>query len=372
MVSSIVMKIKAINNFNLPIKKVGVWKYAGFLSRKSHVFVKYEDNNEELLNYKQANDKFMTTISTILTDDEFQMLNRYRNKIEKPNEFSVTLAKNVIEDYNFDYNDKSWYNSTPQFNLVKFEQLLIQNSWEANCIDKFTKPIETKINGHDISDIILNITEFKYDRISSLKVYIDEFFQYLFDIPKNIWRINNLDLPVSKNERTHLEIQQYASYLNRKSQVNVTMLNYTIKVKNVDANESFMTWFSSFTSNEEDLLQLKNYRYKIENLSDNDKVIELGKEFVKDYEYDNEDNSEKKQFLINLEQFLIRYNIPTSYVLDCMKSKNSDYFNSDVIKWVSKLTNKKKSEKLKLKNYLDEYLSHTVNRSKNEFDKRNG
>src|SRR5947209_2000473 len=113
------MKIKAINNYNLPTtKKVEIWKYAGFLSRKSHVFVKYEDNNEILLTHDEANNEFMSMVENIVSTEEFKILNKIRSKIEKPNERSITLAKNVILDYNFEYYDRSWYTSSSQFNLI--------------------------------------------------------------------------------------------------------------------------------------------------------------------------------------------------------------------------------------------------------------
>jgi hypothetical protein len=362
------MKIIAINGFNLPAKKVGIWKYAGFLSRKSHVFVKYEDNYEKLINSNDANNEFMSMVSKILTDDEYQVLNLFRSKIEKPNEHSVELAKKVIDDYSFIYIDKSWYNSTSQFNLIKLEQLFIQYNFESCYIDKYSKPSASTYNGHNVFNILFKITGFKWDKIDYLKMYIDEYFQYLFDMPKNIWTINNLNLPKTKNDRSHLEIQQYASYLNRKSLVKVKAINYTLEVKNIVANESFMSWFRSISSENEDLIKLIDYRNKLENLDDN--VIKLGKELVTNYY--NDENFYNQQCLINLEQFLIRYNIPTSYVLDCMNAKytkSNDYYNSEVIEWISKITNKDKNKIKKLKNYLDEYLFYTVNRTKEEFNR---
>jgi len=56
-----------------------------------------------------------------------------------------------------------------------------------------------------------------------------------------------------------------------------------------------------------------SYRDKIEDLSES--VIRLGKKLIDNYD-DDEKFSEKQQCLINLEQFLIRYDLPSQYVYE--------------------------------------------------------
>jgi len=70
-------EIVSINGFELPSKneyhKLKVEQYVGFLSRKSHVFISYKCFNKfdrnVLINYKEANNKFMSWIAHVFGEN---------------------------------------------------------------------------------------------------------------------------------------------------------------------------------------------------------------------------------------------------------------------------------------------------------------
>jgi hypothetical protein len=198
---------------------------------------------------------------------------------------------------------------------------------------------------------------------------LDDYFQYLFDKPKSIWSINNLSLPISKFDRSQINyISQYAGYLNRKSIVIISSyINKSRLITSVEANDSFMTWFSSiFGKYSKETLELNTYRSKIENLSES--IIILGSKL--DNNYNNEKiYTEKQQSLINLEQYLIRYNLPSSYVFNSVNKKKTHIINNDAMEWIRKITNNNDKKKLNLLNdYLDKYYNYIFNNSKDEED----
>ncbi len=107
-----------------------------------------------------------------------------------------------------------------------------------------------------------------------------------------------------------------------------------------------------------------SYRDKIEDLSES--VIRLGKKLIDNYD-DDEKFSEKQQCLINLEQFLIRYDLPSQYVYEGNKKvcKEKTYLVCDeAIDWINKITNKNDDKTEDLYQYINEYLYFIIERPK--------
>ena len=424
------MEIETINGFKLPSKKISIEQYAGYLSRSAYVSIKFKENNDEqkvnknknkdeqkankikdeqkakikveqkenenmddeqkankikdeqkakikveqkeneqLLDCKCANNLFMSWVSKNLNENEIQQLNNYRSKIEDPSREIRQLGRKLIDDYNYCYLNihKVYYINEKQIQLVKLEQLFIQNKISSCCIFEYSKPSASTKRNCDVFSWISKITNLRLEKVQLLKEYIDMYFQYLFDKPKNIWKINNLDLPLSLDERSYVNIKQYASFLNRKSTTVVESINDIKFVKNLEANDSFMSWFRSIPHDYKDLQKLTEYRSNIENLSEN--IVKLGEELVDNYHSD-EVRSEKQQCLINLEQFLIRYNKSTNYVHECMKKKKNNYtLNQDVNDGIRVITSGGSRKNRKLKNYLNEYFCHIdpIEESKNSY-----
>src|SRR5215210_4384233 len=124
------MKIEAINGFILPKDKLKIEQYSGFLSRKSRVFIKYNNSNKlKLLDYDAANEEFISWFASTFgeSSDEYKIINIYRSKIENPSKRIIDLGNELINDYNFLYYYKSHsiYNVMPQICLIKLEQLFI-------------------------------------------------------------------------------------------------------------------------------------------------------------------------------------------------------------------------------------------------------
>ena len=360
------IQISKINGFILPPKTelltLDVEQIAGYLSRKSHVFVELLNPTKlKIMNYKDANDMFVSWVKNTIGEnsENFKKLEMYRNKIEEPSFQIKKLGENLIEDYNYDYFytiiNPFIYNIKQQFCLLKLEQLFILNKLPTCYLEELTKPNAPLISDRNVFNWIDRITNLNIDKLNRLKEYLDEYFQYLFDRPKSIWKINYLDIP-SPFEMRHIEFNsQFVGYLSRKSIAIVTFYNKPRLITNVEANESFMTWYKSiFGKDSEKSLELLRYKSKIENLSES--VMKLGSELIPKYN-NGEIYTEEQQCLINLEQFLFRYHLPSSYIFNSVNNKNH-ITNNDAMEWIRKITNNEKKKLSKLKNYLDEYNSH--------------
>src|SRR6202012_1366296 len=363
------MDLKEINNFKLPTKEesknLKIQQYVGFFSRKYFVFILTENSNEHLLiNYKEANEKFMLWIASIFgeTSIEYRTLNLYKLKIESTN-FNINknmyinyLENKLLKNYseNIYYFDEKTYITKPNLYLIKLEQFFIQNELPSCYLEELIKPNANQ----DISKWIGKVTEFEFDKIFMLKEYIDELFQYLFDKPKNILKINYLSLPILNENKTEFHsIDQYACYFTRKSIVVISRLNKIHLISNEHANNDVIIWLKSFL-NKNEIIILENYRSKIEYLSQT--VINLGNELFENYN-SSEIYTEKQQSLINLEQYLIRYRISSSFIYSVL-DKNSQDLNNDVIEWIQKIIENNINQIYNLKRYLDEYFLHVFNK----------
>jgi hypothetical protein len=323
------------------------------------------------MDHYDANNLYMTWAKNVFGEnsENFKLLRTYKLKIEKPSDYILQEGEKLIKNYNIDEYclNPSNYNNKKQFCLIKLEQLFIQNKLPTCYLEELSKPIAPLISDRNPFNWIENITALNLENIILLKQYLEAYFQYLFDTPLSIWRINNLDLPISKFDRSQIDYtSQYAGYLNRKSIVIITSITKHRLITSIEANEIFLTWFNSiFGKDSKESLELKTYRSKIENLSDS--IINLGCQL--DDNYNNEKiYTEKQQCLINLEQFLIRRNLTSNYIYNAE--------NNNVKEWVCKIIYEKNNKKLKrmsnkkklnlLNNYLDNYYKYIFNYSKDE------
>ena len=374
-----------INGFILPSKidafKLEIGQLAGYLSRKSHVFVELiNPKKKTIIDHYHANNLYMSWAKNIFGENSetFALLRTYKLKIENPSDYILQEGRKLINNYNIDDYclNPITYNNKQQFCLIKLEQLFFQNKLPTCYLEELAKPNETIISGRNAFNWIESITALNHENINLLKQYLEAYFQYLFDTPKSIWCINNLNLPISKFDRRQIiYISQYAGYLNRKSTVIISSItNQRRSITSIEANESFMTWFSSiYGKNSKESIVLNTYRSKIENLSES--IINLGSEL--DNNYSNEKiYTEKQQCLINLEQFLIRYNLPSGYIYN-VKSKENNFNNNIVMEWIYKIIkgndnkklNKINNKKLNLLNdYLDNYFKYIFDCSKDKED----
>lgn len=363
------MDLKEINNFKLPTKEeyknLKIHQYVGFFSRKYFVFILTKNSNKQLLiNYKEANEKFMLWISSIFeeTSIEYRTLNLYKLKIESTN-FNINknmyindLGNKLLNNYyeNPCYFDEKSYITKPNIYLIKLEQFFIQNELPSCYLEELLKQNANQ----NILKCIEKVTEFQSDKLFTLKEYIDELFQFLFDKPKNILKINYLNLPIlNEDKKEFYSIDQYACYFTRKSIVVISRLNKIHLISNEHANNDVISWLRSFL-NKKDVIRLENYRHKIEYLSQT--VINLGNELIENY--DNlEVYTEKQQSLINLEQYLIRYQISTSFIYSVL-DKDSQYLNNDAVEWIYKIIGNNIDQIHYLKQYLDVYFMHIFNK----------
>lgn len=263
------MNLISINGFKLPKTIIKVNQLAGFISRKSDVIVNYNDNGilySDVISNKDVNNIVISSFNSFLkNDDKLRVLEYYRSKIENPSNFIKQLGRELIEDYNFEYafrkpcgkkqlqsnyenddyiNCNSNYFNTPKLCLIRLKQLFIQEDLPTWYIFEFIKPNSANINDKNVFNWIKIITnDFEFNKIRRLKGYLDEYFQYLFDRPKLIYKINKLALPL--NRINEIKIEEFAAYLNRKSIVVLEFIdnNNISLVKNEEANDSFMCWF---------------------------------------------------------------------------------------------------------------------------------
>lgn len=120
-------------------------------------------------------------------------------------------------------------------------------------------------------------------------------------------------------------------------------------------------------SNETNILN--EYRTNIEKLSNfqnksekEKKIEKLGLKLAIDYN-NNFTHSENKQCLIDLEQLMVRYSLPTSLIIEYTK-KNANPINEDLLNYIKKITGLRTKKIKLLKEYLDLYLEYIISREK--------
>ena len=392
------MNLISINGFELPKHKIKVDQFAGFMTRKSDVCVKYAGNcapYSEVISNKEVNNIVISYFNSFYINndnEELRVLEDYRTKIENPSNYVKQLGKELIDDYNFDHeflkpfekkklqlngenndyiNCNYNYFNTPKLCLIRLEQLFIQKDLPTWYIFEFLKPNSINNIDKNVYEWIKIITkDFKVNKIRRLKVYLDEYFQYLIGRPKLIYKINKLPLPL--NRTNEIKIEEFAGYINRKSIVVLEFIdnNNISLVKSEEANDSFMCWFKAiYGEYSKETVILNEYRTNIEKLNNfqnktakEKKIEELGMKLVNDYN-NNYTHSENKQCLIDLEQLLVRNSLPTSIIFEYTK-RNACPINEELLNYIEKITNLKKSKIKLLKEYLDLYLEYIIYRNK--------
>jgi len=365
------MIIKEVNGFEIVNdEKLHLHQFSGYFTRDSDVLIKYLDNQNHitvLMSNKDAN-------RNLSTYKESTLLDNYRKKIEEPINHIKQIGKELIEDYNYKYFpfrresiiientniNYDFYFNTPKMSLIRLEQLFILNDLPTWYIFEFIKPyFKTNLNLNcdiNILNMIKSITKLDVIKIRKLKEYLDEYFQYLFDRPKNIYKINKLILPIDCINK--IKIEQFAGYLVRSSNVIIEYIdnNNVVSMNNKEANESFMSWVKATFGNDSlATKKISDYRIKIENPNDS----------ISQFEKKLKLNFEQRQCLIDLEQIVIRHLIPTSIIFEYTK-KNAIIVNNSIYDWIKKITNFKKIKIINLKNYLDSYLEYTIQRNSSD------
>jgi hypothetical protein len=403
------MNFIAVNGFELPNdNKIKTTQFAGYITRDSDVCVKFIDNynlySDMIPNLKVNRVLISRFKSFNKFDEESQLLDYYRSKIENPNSYIKQLGRELIEDYNYEYvtfrrgcekkmlkinnddyiNDYSIYFNTPKMCLIRLEQLFILNDLPTWYIFEFIKPNKNNFGKH-IFGWIKTITKFDINKIKRLRVYLDEYLQYLFDRPQNIYKINKLALPIDFPKE--IKLDEFAGYLTRTSIVVLEFIDNNLRLVTSDeANNSFMSWFraiygensnetkiiTEYRSNIEKLMKkINNYKLNNEKLSSKKIKIgtegiiaKLGMELIPDY-CDNNVHSEHKQCLIDLEQLIIRHGMPTGIIFEYTK-KDGNPINYDLLDWIKRITKLEKKKIVLLKEYLDLYLDYVIYRKKDD------
>ncbi|CAG8674488.1 9950_t:CDS:2 [Rhizophagus irregularis] len=245
-----------------------------------------------MVSSQQVNNELISIFKTFNKQEESNYLDNYRLKIETPNSYIKQLGKELIADYNYKYfpslrnksekiilttnndnyvNDYSIYFDTLKMSLIRLEQLFILNDLPPFYIYEFLKPTKNKF-GQNISSWIKNITVIDVKKIKQLKIYLDEYFQFIFDRPKNIYKINKLAVPIDFSDQ--IKLDEFAEYLSRNSIVVLDFFDENLRlVSSEEANNKA-------------------------------KIAKLALKLIPDY-CDNNVNTENKQCLIDLEQLII-------------------------------------------------------------------
>lgn len=336
--------IKAINGFELPPKgsfgKLKIEQYAGYLTRMFPVYVTYDNGTEKKEVCKDANEKFISWFkSNNVNDEEVDKLIIFRERIESLDSKIKKLENDLLS---FDYRENTEDSST-QMRLIRLEQLFIINELQSSSIND---PANSSFFEHDFNWI----KQIDEPKKALLIKYLDEYFQYLIDRPKDIFQINGFKL--SRN----LKIKQCVGYLTRTS---YAFINNDVKPYD-EVNDAFISWHKSVykDSKAEDL---RNYRVKVENPSTS--VKRLGNELIDDYDkyYIHSGVHQltftKQECLIRLEQLLIIYNLSPINIYEFMK--NPIAYGKNVLDWIIIITQNLKIQKIKLLlEYLEEHFQY--------------
>src|SRR6266498_3715450 len=198
---SLKMNFIAINGFELPNdNKIKTTQFAGYITRDSDVCVKYIDNYNlysDMISNQKVNNILISRFKSFNKfDEESQLLDYYRLKIENPNSYIKQLGKELIEDYNYEYftfrrgcekkmlkmnnddyiNSYSIYFNTPKMSLIRLEQFFILNDLPTCYIFEFVKPTKNDYLRHYIFDWIKTITKLDINKIKRLRVYLDSIY----------------------------------------------------------------------------------------------------------------------------------------------------------------------------------------------------
>jgi hypothetical protein len=328
---------------------------SGYFTRECYVLVKYLDESQNQIYTNFMTNKYVNQI--LLSYFDSDLLENNRKKIEEPIDYIKNIGKELIKDYNYQYYNYTLYPidlyfNTPKMCLIRLEQLFILNDWPTWYIFEFVKPNLRK-NCENIFNMIKLITDLEISKIRKLKEYLDEYFQYVFDRPKNIYKINKLLLPIDCiNE---IKIEQFAAYLVRSSTVTLEYIdNYNIvSMNSIEANDSFMTWVKAiFGSDSIETQRISEFRHKIENPIES--ITQLENKLSL--------NPELRQCLIDMEQLFIRHEISTS-LIDDYTNNHDCIMNFEIYEWIKKLTNLKKQKIRLLKKYLDLHFEHIIRRT---------
>jgi len=343
-------QVKLINGIEIKNDdKLSPQKFAGYFTRDSKVVVTYLDND---LPFFVPNKSVNELLSNYMNSD---LLKSIRKKIEKLDDYIIQIGRNLIDDYNHQYSylthDPNVYLETSKMSLIRLEQLFILNDWPTIYIYDFFKP-RLNCKFHElISRMLKSITKLRVDKIKQLKAYLDEYFQFVFDRPKNIYRINELMLPIAIDCIQTISAEQLAAYLVRSSD-NVRLEcidNCDVDiVNNIVANASFISWIKAiFGSDSDELKKIYEYQRKIENPSESIKNLEMKLSL----------NPEQTQDLIKMEQLIIRHKL-SSDIINEYTRKDGNVINENLYGWIVKITNLNKKQIKNLKDYLDSYLEY--------------
>ena len=356
------VEIKEVNGFKID-NTLNPHQFAGYFTRDCYLFVKYIDLSQNV-NHSQNITRLLENkiVNGILFSHSMgsMLLENYKKRIEEPIDYIKKIGKELIEDYNWkyitychSYSTYSYFN-TPKMCLIRLEQIFILNDWPTWYIFELIKPnLRHNDDNKNIFNMINIITDLDINKIRKLKEYLDEYFYYVFDRTKNIYRINKLILPIDWINK--IEIEQFAAYLVRSSNVILEYIdNFNIvSINNIEANESFMSWVKAIFGNDSiETKKISEYRLKIENPT----------ESITNLENQLSLNLEQKQYLIYLEQSIIRHKLEPSIVIDYTK-RRANIINQEMYNWIKEITNLKSKKIEVLKEYLDKYKEYILQKT---------
>jgi hypothetical protein len=339
-------------------------RFSGYFTRDCDVLVTYSDDTCEkttrLMSNKFVNSTILRKINMSNNNDSV-LLENCKAKIEEPSEYIKDIGKNLIEDYNWKYltiqsTNIEMYMDTPKMCLIRLEQFFILNGLPACYIFEFVKPDKNSKDNLDLFKMIKGITKFDVMKIRKLKEYLDEYLQYVFDLPKNMYKINKLVLPLDCIHE--VTVEQLAAYFTRTSNVLLELIDSSVPIltNNKEANKSFMLWINAiFGSDSFESKKLSEYRSKIENPTE--EIESLNKKLSL--------NQKQSQCLIDIEQLIIRHNLDTNIIND-YTNNYCNIINSEIFDLIKEITNLKGKKITNLVKYLDSYLEYTIQRTKNK------